>query len=229
MAIIIKIYFNEQTIISFSGRNYLSFKFKINTDLVIGNIKIFTGFEEWIKKSYRQTTIKLCNNCWLLSKSSLQIFDKGIAGNQSDNISARDRSIDSTKECSTRYASLWYSIDLVDLPLISNTIITNVSIPINDHLTDDDNSTINRNLTKCTPYTSPLNALNFTIQSCNNPSDNCSRIIGQSQQRHDATTFNTRFHITTKENIDQFKTWYKQLYRVWWKLQILCDIETICN
>ena len=79
-------------------------------------------------------------------------------------------------------------------------------IPINDHLIYDDNSIINRNPTKGTPYVSPLIALNFTIQSCINPSKKFSRIMEQSQQRHDMTTFNTRFHITTKKNIDQFKS-----------------------
>ena len=83
---------------------------------------------------------------------------------------------------------------------------TDVPIHFNDNLADDDNSIKNRNPTNGTPYVSPLNALNSTIKSCNNPSDKCSRIIEQSQQRHDTITFNTIFHITTKENIYQFKT-----------------------
>ena len=144
-----------------------------------------------------------------------------VPRNQSYNTSAQDRTITSTKECSTRYISSWYSINLVNLPLISNTIITDVPIPINDHIIDNDNSIINRNPTKGTPYVSPLIALDFNIQSCNNLINKCSQMIEQSQQRHDTTIFNTRFHISTKENIDQIKSWHKQLMEV-----TLCGIET---
>ena len=70
------------------------------------------------------------------------------------------------------YASLLYSTSLVDLPLISNAIRTDVPIPINDNLADDENVIINRNPSKETPYVSQLGALYSTIQSCNNPSGN---------------------------------------------------------
>ena len=79
-------------------------------------------------------------------------------------------------------------------------------IPINDHIIDNDNSIINRNPTKGTPCVSPLIALDFNIQSCNNLINKCSQMIEQSQQRHDTTIFNTRFDISTKENIDQIKS-----------------------
>ena len=80
MTIKIKIYFNEQIINSFSGNNYLIFKNKINTDLVIRNI------EAWIRGMNKKNLTTNNNQIikqllTIIENFSTNIFDKDIAGN----------------------------------------------------------------------------------------------------------------------------------------------------